>query len=123
MSRGIGIGKCPRRLSPRRRIKGAYSAISLAVSPKIRVPSRSCPSVGVEKLMRKLWQRSLSSVRNAVPGSTQVLRSAARFTKSSMSTPSGRVHQAKSPPSKGLQLISGWKCSRMASTNTPALRR
>ena len=47
----------------------------------------------------------------------------ARFTKSSISIFSGRVHQANSPPSKGLQLIRGAKCSSMAAMSTEDLRR
>ena len=89
----------------------------------MRIPSLSCWSVGVEKLIRKLWQLSLSSVKNAVPGTTQTLRSVPRFTKSSISIFSGRVHQANSPPSKGLQLIRGAKCSSMAAMSTEDLRR
>ena len=90
----------------------------------MRIPSCSCSSVGVEKLMRKALQGWVSSVRKAVPGTTQALRSIAALTNSSISTPSGRVHQANRPPSNLLQVMpTGLKYCSMASSRTLLLRR
>ena len=88
------------------------------------MPSVSCSSVGVEKLMRKDWQGSLSSVRKAVPGTTHTLCSVAFLTNSSISTPAGRVHQANRPPSKWLQVMPrGLKYRSMASSRMELFRR